>query len=223
VEPKCYGLDSIDDGVIYKDLFRKSNYSSSFEAQDHPKDVDPGIWTYYFCKTKYEFIYDDANALFQCRKGARNHNQNRMREMAGEKCKYTKYDDPSSYKPIEGENLSSCGFNYNKHAYCPMLKGDDDVLDAIEADEERIKKGHSDLRCHPLSGTRSGICAQYSRSSLNTTEKFNLMMKLRQASSLSSHLVADNDECVAASITQQFWYERFPGRNDTLTNNEFSE
>jgi len=49
------------------------------------------------------------------------------------------------------------------------------------------------------------------------------MMKLRQASSLSSHLVADNDECVAASITQQFWYERFPGRNDTLTNNEFSE
>jgi hypothetical protein len=201
-EMKCAGRSSVEDGVKFTPIAGQPKAVMNLGAGE---DVDPKIISYYICKTGYALLADPTSPQLECRNGARNDEQERRTDFADNTCAITKFDGDTK-EGVASTTTSRCGFNIVNNAFCQMLKGDDDVIKAIEG----VK--HKDVdysKCHPLSGPTTGTCMEVKDKLWTQPEFFKFFQRSMQAILASSPLVADNDQCVANSITQQFWFGKF--------------
>jgi hypothetical protein len=203
----CYGNNSFKNGEKYT-MIVPAQLSMFQSNEENADDVDPTIQVASVCETHFAMTVDAVNMKYECRMGARNEEQKRKSPTLETLCKYNKFDNADNINATASTTPSMCGFNKDNAAYCPMLKGDDDVVDAIEAAYKKASPDSS--KCHPLSGMRTGsLCNEIKENVWNTTEFFTVTQRLSQAATLSSYNVANNDECVASSITRSFWFGRF--------------
>jgi hypothetical protein len=198
----CAGRGSVAENVKFTAIVGQPNAVMNLGAEE---DVDPSIVLYYICKTGFALVVDAENSIFECRNGARNTNQDRKTAFNGDTCAYTKFDGETA-DGIEGTTTSRCGFNTVENAFCQMLKGDDDVINAING----VKYSVADFsKCHPLSGGSTGTCVEVKDKLWTEPSFFTFFQRSMQAVAGNSPLVADNDQCVANSITQQLWFGKF--------------
>ena len=205
-DSKCWENNSLDNGAKFT-MIIPAQLSMLQSNEENADDVDPTISVASVCSTHFAIAIDAANMKYECRNGARNDDQKRKQATAGVDCPIKMFTNDDNTEAVVGSTKAKCGFNTDNSAYCPMLKGDDDVINAIE---EAQKKAPEGSKCHPLSGMGAGsLCNEIKENLWNTTEYFTVSQRLSQAISVNSYLVANNDECVAGSITRSFWFGRF--------------
>ena len=203
-DKKCFGRNSVAENQKFTEIFGEPKAVMNLAAGE--QDVDPTIIFYPICKTGFARVVDLPSLKYECRKGARNTKQDRKTEFNGDACEYTKFDG-DTVDGIKETIPSRCGFNRVDNAFCQMLKGDDDVINAMNAVKYTVVDPSN---CHPLSReATTGTCMEIINKLWKEPTYFPFFQRSMQAIAGNSPLVADNDQCVANSITQQLWFGKF--------------
>lgn len=159
------------------------------------------------CKTHHYITPDAAKPTqLECRKATKGDyttlDQLKRPDGPSNDCKFTKYEDPADKdKAQPGQDTAKCGFNKGSAAYCDKRKGDSWFQDVLKKAQGLNLSG---LKCHALSGLEGCGSAQ-------TTIGKDLFKKwtrelLSTDEGLSGWaLYADNDNCVATSMTGEYW------------------
>jgi hypothetical protein len=169
------------------------------------------------CKTQIAMFLDRSS--LQWRKGAVSASQKLKdleRKHVGDYCDYTMTDDPDpkNYMKVTSYTSSAkCGFNKDSFYYCNPEIGDDYVTQAMEAADNELTIPNE--KCHPLSGGR--MC-EHSYQEHVTNAVFVATRKITSAVYGSYYLIANNDKCVANTITQSYWRGHFPTKDETIKN-----
>lgn len=152
-------------------------------------------------------------STFQCRSGARNIDQGRdslKKANAGTECKTMEYtnDTLAGFNtPVDATTRSVCGFNKDSSAWCPLLAGDDEVVDFISA----FTTVWNTIKCHKNTGAsgEGSVCkSQYDAEGLD--DGWRVYQYIVQTSSdVAFATTANNDKCVAETITSNFWQGQF--------------
>jgi hypothetical protein len=164
------------------------------------------------CKSGRQVTIDGT---MQCRSADRNKVQGRAylkKDTAGEECVFDQYraDTLAEFDtPVEGKDFALCGFNKDNKAWCPLLLGDDEVLDII-SDFNIVWDA---AKCHknsgaPGSGSGSVCKAQFDIQDLNEGWRF-FHYIIQTATPFAFANSAYNDQCVADTIMSNFWHGRF--------------
>jgi hypothetical protein len=163
------------------------------------------------CETQVAMKF--KNGTFQCRKGPKSKFQeisSLKRNYSGLFCDIELQDDPDNYKIIKYSSvISQCGFNKEPSAYCEVQLGDDYVINAVR--KARSKYFRSIKNCHPLSNfdqNKVPLCQEVLKN-FASNEVFIAIKRIKDAHNKTYHLTANNDKCVAISITQKFWMGKF--------------
>ena len=167
------------------------------------------------CKSGFQF---SAEGKLQCRAANRNYKQGldgRSTSYGGQTCDYITYNSESLSnfeKSSYAKSTSLCGFNRDSRAYCPVQPGDDDIVYILE--EYRLMS--EGAKCHKLSGEIGSHCA-----SLKWIKESKLgfplykVFKILEDAQLAAN-VANNDKCVAQTITANFWHNNFAKMSNEL-------
>lgn len=195
----------IDDSQLSKSLkkFNEKLFLGGEELTDDQTIDDPICDTFFAIFVDYT---EDKRSIYQCRKAAHNINQamdDFKRSDVGGKCEFYSYLTREDYKKqTKGQTYAGCGFNLQDNAWCSMLPGDDFVINAYTKFYKQFltdnKKCHisSETDCaYILSGFDNSVGLTYFRALNNIAGWF--------------QFTADNDECVAETITAQYWAGRF--------------
>ena len=162
------------------------------------------------CKS-HNYITLEDNTI-ECRNATFNVNATELEDLrvekgAGVTCNVTAYDDPEDpTKQVPKEDVvSQCGFNKDSAGWCKMQKGDKWFTDTLGKVQE---SGVSGLVCHAsstigtckaaLDGLGEPLAVEWVRKILSVTGEYGYA------------LYANNDNCVAASITNQYWQDKSP-------------
>lgn len=192
---RCTSMNSIGDQTTFK-IDRVTNGDN--------------IWTGInsLCSSYNSESTDDADIRI-CRKADISEGQKiekYRRDNPGEKWSYTTFNDDY---PIEGEptsDVSHCGFNIDSFAYCPMRKGDTWFKDRLK---DLRTNDFTTLNCHSLSLVEN--CQDFiDNIDKGTIHRFNQSI-LAVDPDFGYHLIANNDNWVARSITEKFWNGHAPG------------
>lgn len=126
---------------------------------------------------------------------------------AGVTCKFKTNSDKTTKDPVERQDTSICGFNKDTSGYCRMRKGDKFFQDVIQ---KYSKIDKTQISCHPesyvvtcdsfLKKIDANLLIDFQQANLNVIEEDNR----------GYPLYANNDKCVAKSITAMFWQGRSP-------------
>jgi hypothetical protein len=126
---------------------------------------------------------------------------------AGVECKYKTNSDKATRDVTDKTDSSICGFNKDSSGYCRMRKGDKFFQDVIQ---KYAKIDKTQISCHPKSLVIT--CDSF----LKKVDE-NLLIDFQQANlniiyedERGYPLFANNDKCVAKSITAEFWQGRNP-------------
>lgn len=172
-------------------------------------ELEDGVMSEHICATGYSFTIDADKKIVQCRRGDRSDDQTiaaLRREEAGAKCTFTSFNDPEPAnfaKAISGTDLAKCGFNKDAYAWCPLRTGDTEVMNALTAFVKTVVI--DDKTCHPLED--ESVCnAVLTR--LKSKESLKWFWAVQHVFGAFPN-VANNDRCVAESITASFWVGRF--------------
>jgi hypothetical protein len=153
------------------------------------------------------------SGTIQCRSGSRNVVQGRSsleKNTAGVSCDTQLFTNDT----LEGfanattaTSMSVCGFNKDSKAWCPLLAGDDEVVDFISA----FTTVWNTIKCHKNSGAsgEASVCkAQQDAEGLD--DGWRVYQYIVQTSSdVAFANTANNDRCVAETITSNFWQGQF--------------
>lgn len=162
------------------------------------------------CKSGQQTTID---FIIQCRSGERNLVQGRSnleKDNVGTECMTLRYtnDTLDGYgTTVNDTTYSACGFNQDNKSWCPLLAGDDEVVDFISA----FTTVWNTITCHKnsgASGTGSVCKEQYDAEGLN--DGWRVYQYIGQTSSdVAFATTANNDRCVAETITSNFWQGQF--------------
>lgn len=157
------------------------------------------------CKSRFEVVIDGTS---QCRQGTTNADQSSLtRDNAGDSCATHVFDNDDLEKFEEFSEASTeakCGFNKDSNAHCVPQPGDDNIVSEIQRAFDQTK-GH---KCHQLSGAEAGsVCAatlNWQRSD-DGWRFHNKATNVGDAMAQQHANVANNDKCVAETLTISFW------------------
>jgi hypothetical protein len=68
-ENKCFARGELKDGQKFTLIFERPSNLGNFEAAE---DVDPAVKQNLVCETNYAITIEEADLIYECRKGARN-------------------------------------------------------------------------------------------------------------------------------------------------------
>lgn len=124
---------------------------------------------------------------------------------SGEECKFTQWNNPDDASvAVDGTDESVCGFNKDSAGYCAKRKGDQ-WWAGVFGDVQGLP--YTDFGCHGLStlaGCKDlidGVASKRSDLNKDWTKKD---LEVSQASN-GWALYANNDNCVAGTITKGYW------------------
>jgi hypothetical protein len=172
-------------------------------------DLEENVMLDLSCETGYSFTVDAEKKIVQCRKGDRSDDQTLealRRNEAGDNCTFVTFNDPDPANftvAVNQTDYAKCGFNKDGYAWCSLRTGDTEVMKAITGFVNKV--GIDDKTCHPLE--EDSICnALLTR--LKSKESLRFNWALQQVAGAFPN-VANNDKCVAESITAVFWAGRY--------------
>jgi len=128
-------------------------------------------------------------------------------------CNITAYVSPDVAK-FDEESIShgaaGCGFNRNDSSFCPVEIGDDFMVNSLSPFEGPV----TDSDCHKsskLNAELGSLCLDYN---LTIHAQGDIGLNYTRARQIFrdpqvSINVADNDRCVAESITTAYWNHQF--------------
>jgi len=157
------------------------------------------------CKTHQTI---QVGTKYECRKPQVNNDAASLdslkRSTVGSNCNYTAYDDATDRnKAVNKTVLSQCGFNKDDGSYCNKRKGDQWFTGAFN---QLKAKDVSNITCHALSSLV--LCPSYINT-VTPTIYTNFQKELLGISGWN--LYANNDACVANTITRKYWKDTVPG------------
>lgn len=130
-----------------------------------------------------------------------------VRTNSGDVCKYTAYDDPANKDtPQSKQDVAKCGFNKDDGAYCNKRKGDPWFVAALKA---LSAKNVAAKKCHALSSIAA--CKAFTDNLGATVNNEWRKELLSTDEGVGYAPYANNDKCVAGSITKLFWQDTAPG------------
>lgn len=140
----------------------------------------------------------------------------RREKGAGEICNYTTWNDPANPDiNSTAVDYSRCGFNKDSAGYCLLRKGDKAFFDTYA----KIKAvNYTDLNCHVSTIFTSCTDAQTKIDKILLEDWMRKQFSVDEEKGWANY--ANNDNCVADSITTEFWQSRRP--NSAVINRAFS-
>lgn len=217
---RCTRYHSLNHGDVFEHLPYANNPIDL--TKEGKKDATRGVEFSLYCSTLAAISkeQDDLlNTIYQCRNADRNENQNHLVEGgSGVDCKVATFSDPDfanfNYQQTR-TTVSLCGFNKDARGVCPLQIGDDISQELFH----RAAKAHFYLPCHQSSN--DGKCAalleakraEVRSRDLENSPLFGANIFLQTADlGFSDDFfgqlfanIANNDECVARAVTQDFW------------------
>jgi hypothetical protein len=162
------------------------------------------------CKSGLQVSIGGTN---QCRSGEKNSVQGRpnlKKATVGESCATMQYtgDSLADFNtPVNGTSRSVCGFNTDSSAWCPLLAGDDEVVNFISA----FTTVWNTIKCHKNSGASgTGSVCKSQQDAEGLDDGWKVYQYIVQTSSeVAFANTAQNDRCVAETITSNFWQGQF--------------
>lgn len=182
------------------------------------------------CKSHWAIKTSDAPLTYECRRAPQNQNPNDLSTLKktdgdGATCPYAAYDDATdATKLVNKTGTSACGFNKDDAGYCDKQIGDK-WFNATLNDMQKTK--YDTLVCHVRSTLYNCSAAtsiftpkmikSYLREYISTPEG-------KGAPDATGYaLYANNDKCVAQSITLAYWQGDSPNFGfSTLTMTSFA-
>jgi hypothetical protein len=158
-------------------------------------------------------VQTTISGISQCRSGERNTVQGRSnleKNTVGETCVTQQYtnDTLAGYDTtVNSSTVSICGFNQDNKSWCPLLGGDDEVVDFISA----FTTVWNTITCHKNSGASGqGSICKAQQDAEGIADGWRVYQYLIQTSSeVAFATTANNDRCVAETITSNFWQGQF--------------
>jgi hypothetical protein len=197
----------IEDSFLWKEVkdnIKKFNSTHNFEFNE-PSLGDEFLPV---CKSIFAIGTDDESTnkiVWECRKGLRNEVQglkSLARTNAGEQCRLLINDnaiDPSKERTLT--EYSKCGFNTNSNSYCNIQIGDEYFYSVFEGFVDKVIS--SGIQCH----IRTEFCYLWWK--LRKSKELIRLINLLMMQQIHYAYVADNDKCVAESVTGLFWQGTF--------------
>lgn len=184
------------------DQFTRPNAEASSEANADLTASD-------VCASGFETT---IGGTVQCRSGERNQVQGRdaLAQTDNSKtCMTYRYtnDTLEGYSTtVSATTNAMCGFNKDNRAWCPLLRGDDEVVNTISA----FVKAWNTISCHKNSGSSDGSVCKAQRDAQDTDAGWGVFQLLVQTSDPQSFAnTAFNDGCVANTVMANFWQGHF--------------
>ena len=197
----CHKYYELPEGTKF--MIRDQIDSSIIQLLNLTQTVAP----LHICETQNGMMIDRERGVLQCRRGDESQDQtyeSLRRDNPGEQCNYVSYTDPSDYtKPIKNTDLSQCGFNKDGYAWCKLRDGDRIMMEGVRQLADVMDTG--DKSCHKRTGLN--LCASANRRA--KTKEGRRLSKFGIYRAFPFANVANNDKCVAGSITRLFWRGNF--------------
>ena len=187
----CQKYWTLDNGVQYD----SSNMRSAGFVL---RDIDA-------CKSHHSITNDSTTNIYECRIAPKSPytSESDLVRADGpvDDCNVTTYDDPvNATNATTTSDLAKCGFNKGGAAYCDKRKGDPWFQGALEKVQGAPV---TDLECHAYSQLdQCGSAA--SKIGMPLLKEW-VRELLAADPNFGYGLYADNDNCVGASITAEFW------------------
>jgi hypothetical protein len=162
------------------------------------------------CNSGLQTNIDNTN---QCRSANKNKVQGRdnlKKDNAGESCVTQQYTADALVDwdtPVEANTLSVCGFNTDNKAWCPLLAGDDEVVNFV-SDFTTV---WNTIKCHKNTGASGvGSVCKTQFDAEGSDDGWKVYQYLVQTSGdISFANTAMNDKCTAETIMSNFWQGQF--------------
>ena len=156
------------------------------------------------CKSHHYIDVDGQATQIECRKAPVSVNVTSEADLkkpdgpTENDCSYTNYDKAdNATEPQDATDTSLCGFNKDGASYCNKRKGDSwfqDVLKKVQG------KDLSSVSCHANSPLTTCVDAG---AKIGTSDYKAWVREILSISTYANY--ADNDNCVASSVTAEFW------------------
>lgn len=173
--------------------------------------VHPSAWTgpAFFCKSYYTWTSADAPPKTYCRNPPKSDDTTEaalMRDESGKDCTYKTWDGAgvTADKPTATKDTSKCGFNKDGSAYCNKRIGD--TWYQSEVVQKLTTLDLTKLSCHVDTGLAS--CKAFIDQGADWIKAF--AKRSAELGDGSWARVANNDGCVAKSITNSYWGDSSP-------------
>lgn len=180
------------------DKFTRPNAEASSE-------VNADLTASDVCMSGFETTVEGS---VQCRSGDRNKVQGRAalaKATNGESCDILRFtsDTLADFATgVPATTTSKCGFNKDNRAWCPLLRGDDEVVNTISS----FVKVWNTISCHKNSGSSQGSVCKAQRDAQDTKDGWKVFQLISQASDDQTFAnTALNDNCVENTIMANFW------------------
>ena len=171
---------------------------------------------YSVCES-YNYNETDVHELRECRPGDKSEleNESDLRKSGiDQMCNYKRYTGAgaNTTHPVNATEPAECGFNRDTYAWCRKRKGDRWFL----ATHRRVKElDLSSFNCHPKSPMN--LCHD-AVTRIDKNLQLDFQQRLFEVSPFTGFArVANNDRCVAKTITAAFWQTRSPDSAFGLT------
>jgi len=193
---KCVAFNSLDEGAKF-DSTLIPNKAGLWLARD------------FLCKTGFTMEQAGTDPeKRECRKADKSTDETEDALVRsggdGEECKYTQWNDADPATAKDATDTSKCGFNKDSAGYCSKRKGDQ-WYTGVFGEVQGLP--YADFGCHGLTGYTTckdlvdGIKSKRSDLSADWTKKNLEVMEAGNGWAL----YANNDNCVAGSITTGYW------------------
>lgn len=156
------------------------------------------------CKSHHYIEVSGSTTEIECRQASVSVNVTSEADLkredgpAEDDCSYTNYDDAdNSTLPVDATDISLCGFNQDGASWCNKRKGDSwfqAILETVQG------KDLTTVSCHANSALTSCVDAG---AKIGTSDYKTWVRELLSVSAWGNY--ADNDNCVASSVTAEFW------------------
>lgn len=158
------------------------------------------------CKSHHVISIDGGAGLqWECRKAPFSYDETNLTRPAGDEgvCNFTTYDNETDKDvQLNKTDYAKCGFNKGTAAYCDKRKGDSWFQDTLK--EVQALQLAEKLSCHAYS-TLTGCGSAGTVIGKETLKKWTRVLYETDESDYGYALFADNDKCVAESITGEYW------------------
>lgn len=192
----CQAFNSLNEGDI-----------AEIKFLTYPGDIWMGINN--LCKSNHAIKVTGKETQYTCRKGDTStdvEEKDLRREESGKICTFLSYNNGSdATKFVNKTDYSSCGFNKDDGAYCIKRKGDkwfNETYSAI------AKIDLTTFDCHVESTVEKCYDAMKKMDKKLHGDYFRALLAV--SPTRGHHLYANNDNCIAKTITKSFWQEKLP-------------
>lgn len=190
--------------------FASLNDGDQFTTPSGTEESNADVVGSLVCKSGFQTSVEN---VIQCRSGDRNKDQalsSLKTDAAGTDCPIVQFTADTLADFATGTDAtgqqSVCGFNTDGKAWCPRMPGDDDVRSAVEA----FNSAWNGVNCHRNSGGATGSLCKGAQDAMGSDAGWAFW---RNTNGIGNAQVfanrAQNDRCVADTITTDFWNGQF--------------